>query len=314
MNSNLTLVKPLVASLIAAFALTACKVDIDSDAIKGSGKIITQKREVTSFDGINNSSPFDIEVSEADALGVEVVGDDNLIAEVETIVQGNTLIIRSKRKAGLHLSMKHTPLTIKISMPVLHSLNNSGSGDMNLHQLHGDKLSFQLSGSGDLKAEGVVKELTIDAQGSGDMDLTNLQLGQAKIDLSGSGSAHFKQLSHSLEASLSGSGDLRVDQLAVEQSDISMHGSGEVKLSGNSAQLKLKINGSGDFEGDKLNTGNTEIHNSGSSNVTLNTNSGNLTVSMSGSGDFEAMLKQAGDLNFMMNGSGSTNLQGSAKI
>ena len=54
-----------IAAAVAStmlLSLSACEISINDDSIKGSGNIITEKREATSFDSITNHSPFDIEI------------------------------------------------------------------------------------------------------------------------------------------------------------------------------------------------------------------------------------------------------------
>ena len=58
------MLKRLVMStaIVMAFGVvvSGCEISINDDSIKGSGKIINESRQATSFDAIHNSSPFNV--------------------------------------------------------------------------------------------------------------------------------------------------------------------------------------------------------------------------------------------------------------
>jgi hypothetical protein len=342
----------LISSIATVVGLSACEVNVSSDELKGSGKISTEVRTVSTFDSISNATPFDVIVTAEGAVGVSVVGDDNLVGEVETIVEGNTLIIRNKRKGGFHTSWNHTPVTVKVTMPVLNKLSSTGSGDIRLLKLNGEKLAILSDGSGDIQASGTVTEAQVTSNGSGDLDLAQLHTGKFTLAQNGSGDAHLSGITQSLDiemhgsgdleaeslqveratvkihgpgsatlngivkslnAELNGSGDMFVDKLQADQANIVMHGPGEVKLTGEVKQLTATISGSGDLDTDGLLIGNAVIKNSGPGNISGGTISGSLKVESSGSGDLELKFKSAEQIDANMSGPGSLTFEGSAK-
>ena len=255
----------LISSLAAVIALSACEVRIDGDELKGSGKITTEVRTVTAFDTISNTTPFDVVVTVEGAASVSVVGDDNLLAEVETVVEGNTLVLRNKRNGRLHISWNHTPLTIKVTLPILNKLSNTGSGDIRLLKVHGDKLIINSDGSGDIQASGTVGEANVTSNGSGDLDLSQLHASKFSLAQNGSGDAHLSGITQSLEVDMNGSGDLEAESLQLERATVKIRGPGGATLKGVITSLIAELHGSGDMFVDRLQAdqANITMHSSG---------------------------------------------------
>lgn len=87
--------------------------------------------------------------------------------------------------------------------------NLTGSGGIMLGQVHGDQLTAQVRGSGDIEAAGAVQTLNANVQGSGDIHVSQLSAQSADLSVNGSGdiSALVKQ---SLVANGNGSGRITV--------------------------------------------------------------------------------------------------------
>jgi len=203
------------AAIVMAFgvAVSGCEISINDDSIKGSGKIISENRQASSFDAIHNSSPFNVLLIVDGKNSVEVEGDDNFVKEVETAVEDGTLVIRNKRRGSFHFSWGHTPTTVKIHVAALKKITNSGSGDMEIRQLHSDKLDFLNEGSGDVQASGSVGELTFRANGSGDVNFRQLTVKKLDIEMNGSGDTELGEVGSNLVVQINGSGDLNIAKL-----------------------------------------------------------------------------------------------------
>lgn len=304
----------LILASTALIALTGCEISVnDSDAIQSSGKTLTENRPVTAFNSVDNSSPFDVIVTATGDPSVVVEADANIMNEVITSVEGNTLIIRSKRQKNFRFSSRNTPVVIKVHTANLSKFINSGSGDLQMQQLHDDKLDIESNGSGDIYARGTSKELIVHANGSGDLDLRQLSTNSLNIDITGSGDTEIADIKSRLEANISGSGDFNANKINAEQTTISVSGSGDVTLEGVSKNLKVDISGSGNFDGSRLKVENSEIRNSGSGDINFNKMSGNVSIDNFSSGGFEADLDNAGDISIQSDGSGTITLRGSGK-
>lgn len=281
--------KSIAFAGFAALLLCACEYQVQDDHLTGSGKLRSETRPAGKFLAIDNASIFNIEVVGGAAESIEVSGDDNLLAEVETSIEGDTLFVRNrKHKNGIRFSWRLSPVTVKIGVSQLNKIISSGSGDISAHNLQGETLEVRSSGSGDIQAGGKVKNLHIDASGRGDLDLQQMQAENLKLSMSGSGDAKLYGVAHALEANLDGRGDLQIDDARVALARLVMNGSGSIVLHGQIKALEADLSGSGDLDADGLNAETATLRMHGSGNASLAGTAGKLDAQLSGSGDLRA--------------------------
>ncbi len=191
-------------------------------SIKGSGDIKTETRDIDNFDRIKMVGSFDVFITVGKKQSVEIRFDDNLLEYIETEVQGKTLILDSRKSYSSRKNCK-----IEITVPELVSVKLTGSGDIIIDELDNDFFEYELSGSGDLTAEGKVKDLELYLSGSGDIDTRNL-------------------VADDVYTKLSGSGDIKV--YAKNSFDGKVSGSGDILYYGNPKKIDTKISGSGSIK------------------------------------------------------------------
>ncbi|HNQ14330.1 MAG TPA: DUF2807 domain-containing protein, partial [Pyrinomonadaceae bacterium] len=78
------------------------KFSFDFGRVRGSGNIVTQKRDLSGFSKIDAGGAYEIEIVAQKDFSVEVQGDDNLIEFVKTEVHGDTLEI-SKGSVSMNM-------------------------------------------------------------------------------------------------------------------------------------------------------------------------------------------------------------------
>ncbi len=158
-------------------------------------------------------------VGEATSLWLSC--DDDLLPLVTTEVSRGVLEIdlpdRYKFRQGLRLV---------ITTPALDRFEIHGSGDARIANVSGEKLSLAIAGSGDLEANGSVRELRASIAGSGDMELTELRSDRADVSISGSGDIELR-VAELLDYRIQGSGDIRYHGSPSVSGGIS--GSGSVR-------------------------------------------------------------------------------------
>lgn len=202
------------------FFVTACS--LADPGVRGSGARISENRAVDAFDRIAVSGDFDVRIAVGTATGLRLQGDDNLLPLLETRVVDGTLRIRSERP----LRPKRRIL-IEIGTPSLAGVESSGSSGVRVTgvrspvfdadvsgsgNLHADgsfgRLSTSVSGSGTVTGEGTAETIDVDVSGSGDVNLLAVRARSGVID--GSGSADVTvHVTERLVVSVSGSGDVR---------------------------------------------------------------------------------------------------------
>jgi hypothetical protein len=150
--------------LFTIFTLTAC------NQTTGSGNIVTETRNVGSFDAISVGGSFDVEVTTGDAFKVVVEADDNIIKYVETKVSGNTLKINTE---DLH-SYSDVHMKVYVTAPNITAISASASADVVAENTltSSGKLTFKASSSSSIKAEVNAPEIETDASSSATITLT----------------------------------------------------------------------------------------------------------------------------------------------
>ncbi|MBO6607280.1 head GIN domain-containing protein [Psychroserpens sp.] len=196
--------------------------------IKGNGKMTTETRTTSSYDGIKCAGSFDYILVSGTEGQLTLEGESNLLEYIVTEVKDGKLHVRTKKGKNLSTSWNKT---IKVTIPVE------------------DISQVSLSGSGDLWNEGMTlssNNLDVSLSGSGDVVLdVNTQSVSGKV--SGSGDLTLKGSTNSLRASVAGSGDFHGFNLKSVNTDVSVNGSGDAAVHC-SGDLKARVSGSGDIE------------------------------------------------------------------
>jgi hypothetical protein len=118
-------------------------------------------------------------------------------------------------------------IRIVVTAPSVTTFDLEGSSDLKIRDYDQDALSIDLSGSGEIEADGRTRTLELDISGSGEADLSRLTLTDANVAIAGSG-----------EARLGPTG----------RADVTISGSGDVELTQQPATLNQSISGSGGID------------------------------------------------------------------
>ena len=197
-------------------------------AIKGSGIVKTESREISDFNAISIDYPADVIVKQGKQYAVKLEADDNLIPQLEVNVQGETLHFRNNEKNWSQRVYPTEPVILTITVIDLDALNLptagsieidgmetnslnvsvSGAGEVNLSDVKVEQMEFTISGAGKIFVDGEVDDLRLRISGVGEFDGGNLQSQIANVRISGAGSATI-WVDKNLEASISGTGSIR---------------------------------------------------------------------------------------------------------
>lgn len=243
----------LIAFSLLTIFYTGCRKPF---GISGNGNVITETRQMYSFNAINSKASFNVYIEQDSIYQVEVQAESNLVPYVQTMVNGNTLIISTNENLK-----ENYPINVYVKTPTLNNIELSGSGIVQSDTIVTDNLAVKLSGSGNMNGAVVSSMSNIVLSGSGNinyyLDTDNLSStisGSGAINLigtattssnviSGSGNLNaFSLLSDNVQATISGSGDMYVS--AEKQLNVSISGSGSVYYIGNPT-LNINISGSG---------------------------------------------------------------------
>ena len=88
---------------------------------------------------------------------------------------------------GLQVRSDRDRMKITVVAPGVTRFEVRGSGDLDIRRYEHPSLGLDISGSGDVEAEGKAETITVGASGSGYADLAALKAKDVTIDVSGSG-------------------------------------------------------------------------------------------------------------------------------
>lgn len=238
----------LAACLIAAAAFAQTK----------------ETRKVAAFTGINMHIPGKVYLTQGSPEKVELEGEKDILAKIETNVSGGTLKIeQASQWHNMHWGDHE--IIAYITVENIHDINLSGSGELiGQTKITSNDLDLKVSGSGSIQVDvNVTHSLAVNLSGSGKLDLK----GNCKT----------------FGSHVSGSGKIKLDASISDEAEFEISGSGRIEASGAAHSVKASISGSGKVLGANLETTSCEINLSGSGDVEINVKD-SLDARISGSG------------------------------
>lgn len=215
--------------------------------IRGNGKMVTEERNVGSYDAVSVSGWFDVELTSGEEGRLTLHGEENLLEYLETEVKNGTLKIKTRKGYNLQSSSwKSGGILVTVPVEDINAVSMSGSGDVRgKTTLVSDYFEAVMSGSGDMELEIQSDQMEVTLSGSGDMDLAG-SCGKLAVRVSGSGDVNAFELSaREVDAMVSGSADIKVT--ATEALRARVSGSGDIQYRGNPGKIDSKTSGSGDI-------------------------------------------------------------------
>jgi Putative auto-transporter adhesin, head GIN domain len=177
------LVIGLVVSNIFSFGNTSCKLfnfSVNFKGEKGSGKIVTQQRDVKGFKGVEVGGAILVEITAQKDFSVEIEADDNLISLIKTEVNDGVLEIETEGRISPTEQVK-----VRISAPDIDNLEVSGASDLTLNNVKNSSLSVDASGASKIKVTGETTKFTLESSGASKINADDLKTVNANIDASG---------------------------------------------------------------------------------------------------------------------------------
>ena len=191
--------KTIISSLLSLILLASCS----DDTITGSGKLVTETRDVSEFTSISSEGVFEINITESETQSVEVTADDNIIHNVKTTVSGKELSLYLKGD-----SYERITLQSNLEVVGLNGISNSGVGNINATGVKNEgEFRVYNSGTADIKIIGESTDLNIMNEGTGDFNGFDFEVSSCEIENVGTGDIEVN-CSESLDVTITGSGDV----------------------------------------------------------------------------------------------------------
>jgi hypothetical protein len=214
-----------VYSLLFILFIASLASSCEFYCTEGNGIVKTEQRIVAEFNGVENSTAFDVDITIDSIFSVEVVADENLLSLINTSVRDGILSISMDNDQCIS---ENYSVRIDIRMPTLDFVELNGSG--NIDAFGFSSTAFEVRNSG-----------------SGDINLTNISVVQnVEIYLSGSGEVSMSGKAREGEYHLSGSGDISARDMRVDNCYVLNTGSGDIECYAY-LLLDAELDGSGDI-------------------------------------------------------------------
>ncbi|CAH0191508.1 hypothetical protein SRABI118_01505 [Massilia sp. Bi118] len=234
--------------------------DTSGAASPGSRLLATEKRTLgASVSEVELSGPINLTLRQGSSASLEVRGEQRLLANVDTTVEGNTLHIGPR---GILLRHRQ-PIEVTLVLPRLERLHVGGSGQHSVSGFSGDSVDVNVEGSAGLRFHGRYREIEAALHGTGEVELTGGNADRVSADVQGAGHMTLVGGARELNAEIAGSGELDARHLRAEQVELNHQGSGS-----NAVYASKRV----------------QVEMTGSGNVTVYGNPDNRAVSRNGSG------------------------------
>jgi len=201
----------LPASLL--FVLCGCHI-----GVHGSGVRKTEKRDVPSFNAIETTGAFEVQVTCQKPASFEIEGDDNLLPLIQTEVRNGVLRVTSSK----HYSTRD-PISLRITVPDFTSVSSTGAGKIRVSDLKNESFEIHSTGAALVIAEGQSNNVRISSTGAGRIDTHDLRASKVEVTVTGVAA---------------------VDVYASDQLDVNVSGAGRVTYSGD-AKVNKHVSGAG---------------------------------------------------------------------
>jgi len=232
-----------VAAVIAASALSGCQVHAQEDG----GATVSRNYQVGSFQQIEVSGPYDVQVRTGPNISVAARGSEKLLERTTVEVKDGKLVIKPEQHHNwfsMGWSNHGGKASFTVTVPALTGATIAGSGDINVDRVQGASFEGTVAGSGGLNVGALdVGQLKLAIAGSGGVKTGAGKAQSAKYDIAGSGGIDAGAIeAQTLAVSIAGAGSIRAHSSGT--ADVSIIGSGDVDVAGG-AKCNVSKTGSG---------------------------------------------------------------------
>ena len=216
------------ASLIAMLALVACSPAKDRDSgVAATSGGTARIYQVADFTGVALRASDDVDVRVGSGFSVRAEGPAAELDTLRIVRDGD--VLRIGRKDSFAFQWGRTAhVKIFVTMPRITTAELSGTGDLAIDRVEGERFR-------------------VDSKGSGDIAIGALSVESADLSLSGTGTLTAKGRAHQLKIDLSGSGDVDAPELKAARASVSVAGTGDVHATVD-GPAQVSVTGTGDVD------------------------------------------------------------------
>jgi hypothetical protein len=191
-------------------------------AAPGSGGA-TESREVSGFTGVELASIGDLRIEQTGTESLTIEADADVLPQLTSNVSRG--ILELGVAPGTTLTT-HRRIVYRLTVATLDSIAVSGAGDATASNLRADRLTVEISGTGEMTLAGTAGSQAVTISGTGDYNGEDLQSATAEVTVDAAGDAVLR-VSDRLDATVSGVGS--VEYIGNPRVTKDVNGVGSVK-------------------------------------------------------------------------------------
>lgn len=213
----------IVAISVLAGAVSGCQ----AGAQESEGRSARRDFRVGAFQSISLTGSPDVIVTVGGAPSVRAEGDARLVERLDIRTEDGDLKIGVREGSSWSFGFsRDRGVTVHVTVPALQAATVTGSGDIRVDRIQGERFVGTVTGSGDL-------------------EVAQMRAGEAVFSLIGSGAIRAAGAAERSHVELQGSGDVDLGALEIREAVVALHGSGDVTARATGA-ARVTLLGSGD--------------------------------------------------------------------
>ncbi|NPV86717.1 MAG: DUF2807 domain-containing protein [Anaerolineae bacterium] len=220
----------IIHTILLALILSACHITVNDFQISpGSGRVISETREVQNFDKVTISGVGEVFIQQGNQESIRIEAEDNVLDIITTQVTDGTLYIGFKDKGWNRFVLPYKTPKFYLKVKNLRAIEVNGALRVEVEPLKTDSLGLQTDGAAEiifqnLQAQslqttlngggfqcisgGKVSEQDVVVNGVGRYEAGDLQSDSATVKLRGAGEVLIRA-QNTLNATLDGAGAIR---------------------------------------------------------------------------------------------------------
>lgn len=188
-----------IVTLLLIITVLSCS----KETINGSGTLVSEFRDVATFNKVSSEGVFEVTITESDIQSVEITADNNIMHRVRTEVVNNELRLYLDNNNYNNISLQAT-----IYVQNINSIKNSGVGNISVFDVtNAENFSVKNTGTGNITILGNAESLSIINEGSGDFYGFDFTVNNCNVDIEGTGDCEVN-CSNNLNVQIEGSGNV----------------------------------------------------------------------------------------------------------
>ncbi|MBM3135496.1 MAG: DUF2807 domain-containing protein [Chloroflexi bacterium] len=235
----------LCLAVLSTLLLTACSLRPSITITIGSGKVITETRDVRNFSALSLTVVGDLTIVQGPTEALTIEAEDNILPHIKAEVRNGTLFIRFDRQNWQDRFQPTKPIKFNLALKNLTAVESSGAESIKSASLKTNRLRLTLNGAGNVKIERLeADEIVTVVNGASNVDLAG-QVTRQEVTLNGLGSYRAGDLNSQIaKIAVNGAGGATL--WVREGLDVRITGVGGVNYYGNPTVTK-DITGVGAF-------------------------------------------------------------------